>query len=86
MKSLPCGAGALAREMLEARIAGAKPNAILAPIVRSFTVFVAMLQEIFDESAYQRFLNRSHLQCSPSSYEVFRQEAEQSRSRRPKCC
>jgi len=45
-----------------------------------------MLQEIFDESAYRRFLDRNQLQCSVNAYAVFRQENEQTRSRRPRCC
>jgi hypothetical protein len=46
----------------------------------------SILQEIFDESAYQRFLERNGLQSSPSAYARFRQENEQAKSRRPKCC
>ena len=86
MKPALCSADTLVRETPEPRMAEAKPNAILAAIVRSFAVFVAALREIFDESAYQRFLERSHLQSSPSSYAMFRQETEQARSRRPRCC
>jgi hypothetical protein len=47
---------------------------------------VAILREIFDEAAYQRFLDRSQLQSSPNAYAVFQQENEQARSRRPRCC
>jgi hypothetical protein len=86
MKRVLCGADTLVREMPEPRMAEAKPNAILASIVRSFAVFVATLREIFDESAYQRFLDRSQLQSSAGSYAMFCQETEQARSRRPKCC
>jgi hypothetical protein len=45
-----------------------------------------MLREIFDESAYQRFLDRSRLQSSPNAYAIFLQENEQAKSRRPRCC
>jgi hypothetical protein len=45
-----------------------------------------MLREIFDESAYQRFLDRTQLKSSSDAYAVFRQENEQSKSRRPRCC
>jgi len=58
----------------------------LAAIFRAFTVFRATLREIFDESAYQRFLDRRQLRSSPNAYETFRKENEQSKSRRPKCC
>jgi hypothetical protein len=49
-------------------------------------LIVAILREIFDESAYQRFLDRSRLQSSPNAYAVFQQENEQAKSRRPRCC
>jgi hypothetical protein len=86
MKPRVWGAGSPAREALEARTTSARANAILAAIVRSSTVLVAALREIFDESAYQRFLVRSHLESSPNAYAVFRQENEQAKSRRPRCC
>jgi hypothetical protein len=81
-----CGADTLVREMLEARVDKATPNKMLAAIVRPFLLISAALQEIFDESAYQRFLDRTHLKSSPNAYSVFRQENEQAKSRRPKCC
>lgn len=81
-----CGAGAPARETLEARAAAARANAILATIVRTCRVLVATLREIFDESAYQRFLDRGRLESSPDAYEIFRKENEQIKSRRPRCC
>jgi hypothetical protein len=46
----------------------------------------AILREIFEESAYQRFLERSQLESSPNAYAVFQQENEQAKSRRPRCC
>jgi hypothetical protein len=49
-------------------------------------LIVAVLREIFDESAYQRFLDRSHLQSSASAYAIFLRENEQAKSRRPRCC
>jgi hypothetical protein len=47
---------------------------------------MAALREIFDESAYQRFLHRSHLPSSVHAYAIFQQENEQAKSRRPRCC
>jgi hypothetical protein len=44
------------------------------------------LQEIFDESAYARFLLRRQLQTSPESYAEFLRENERMRQRRPRCC
>jgi len=51
-----------------------------------FGLIVAILREIFDESAYQRFLDRSCLESSPNAYAIFLQENEQAKSRRPRCC
>ena len=51
-----------------------------------FGLLVAVLREIFDESAYQRFLDRGQLQSSASAYEIFLRENEQAKSRRPRCC
>ena len=49
-------------------------------------LIVAVLREIFDESAYQRFLDRSRLESSSHAYAIFQQENEQAKSRRPRCC
>jgi len=49
-------------------------------------LIVAVLREIFDESAYERFLDRSRLESSPNAYAIFRKENEQAKSRRPRCC
>jgi hypothetical protein len=86
MSTLLCRADTLGREMPEARADKAKAKTILAAIVRLFAVLLATLQEIFDESAYQRFLNRSHLRSSPMAYAAFRKETEQVKSQRPRCC
>jgi hypothetical protein len=52
----------------------------MASIVRS------ALQEIFDESAYARFLMRRQLQTSREAYAEFLRENEVSRQRRARCC
>jgi hypothetical protein len=49
-------------------------------------VILAILRELFDESAYRRFLDRSRLESSPQAYAIFQQENEQTKSRRPRCC
>jgi hypothetical protein len=51
-----------------------------------FGLIVAILREIFDESAYQRFLDRGQLQSSASAYAVFLRENELTQARRPRCC
>jgi hypothetical protein len=44
------------------------------------------LREIFDESAYARFLQRTGRASSYESYAAFRREFEEGMMRRPKCC
>ena len=64
----------------------AKRGGLLAVFSRAASVSVAVLREIFDESAYQRFLDRSQLESSANAYAIFRKENEQAKSRRPRCC
>ena len=55
--------------------------------IREFSTIVrATLREIFDEAAYARFLGRKQLASSPAAYAAFREEFEDAKSRRPKCC
>ena len=53
---------------------------------RLFRLLLAALREIFDESAYQRFLAREGLPPSRGSYARFLRELEISKLRRPRCC
>lgn len=46
----------------------------------------AILKEIFDESAYSRFLARHQLTPSRDSYAAFWSEHERGKARRPRCC
>lgn len=46
----------------------------------------AALREIFDESAYARFLDHRQLTSSRAAYAVFCQENDAAKARRPKCC
>ena len=78
-----CGAGAPARERPEAR---SKPDALLTLLVCALEIMVAALREIFDESAYKRFLDQRQLNSSAAAYSNFCQEREQSLARRPRCC
>jgi hypothetical protein len=64
----------------------AKRGGLLSALTHMASVSRAILREIFDESAYQRFLERSQLESSPNAYAVFQQENEQAKSRRPRCC
>ena len=59
----------------------------LRELVSSMALIVrAALQEIFDESAYARFLRRRQLQTSREAYAEFLRENEVSRQRRARCC
>jgi Selenoprotein, putative len=44
------------------------------------------LREIFDESAYARFLARRQVATSPQAYADFLRELQTQRERRPRCC
>ena len=49
-------------------------------------LFTAALLEIFDESAYARFLARNRLSTSRGAYAEFLREHEIAKVRRPRCC
>ena len=54
--------------------------------VKAARILLATLREIFDEAAYERFLRRTQMPSSPGAYAAFRQEFEEAKTRRPKCC
>ena len=49
-------------------------------------IVLAALREIFDESAYRRFLQRRQVVPSRKAYAEFMREHELLRGRRPRCC
>jgi hypothetical protein len=49
-------------------------------------ILVAVLREIFDESAYARFLRIRQIQSSPAAYAIFCREREAEYARRTRCC
>ena len=66
---------------------------MMAAIVRlghvfthAFWVVVATLREIFDESAYARFLTRQQTHSSPEAYAAFLREQARAHRPRPRCC
>jgi transcriptional regulator NrdR family protein len=85
MKSL-CGADTLVREPLEAKTNPKKVNEIRSVIIGPFNVFMDALREIFDESAYARFLETHRMVSSPAAYGDFLRETEAVKERRPRCC
>jgi hypothetical protein len=53
---------------------------------KAVRLFLTTLREIFDEAAYERFLRRNQRMSSTESYAAFRQEFDEAKTRRPKCC
>jgi hypothetical protein len=58
----------------------------MSRILNALRTLRAILREIFDEAAYDRFLYRKQMLSSPASYAAFRREFEEVKTRRPKCC
>jgi hypothetical protein len=58
----------------------------LVALVGAWRIAAAALREIFDESAYDRFLVRNHAVRSVESYREFLREWEGAAARRPRCC
>jgi hypothetical protein len=58
----------------------------LAWILQAAVVIASLLREIFDESAYCRFLERNRIPSSPTAYAAFREENDRLKARRPRCC
>jgi hypothetical protein len=53
---------------------------------QALVVLRSILREIFDESAYARFLQRRQLTTSREAYAAFLTESRAQRERRPRCC
>ena len=57
------------------------------PVIRSmFSLFRSALREIFDETAYERFLQGRDAPSSKAAYAEFLREGQAARERRPRCC
>ena len=48
--------------------------------------FLETLREIFDESAYERFLQQTSRESSKEAYSAFLQENQATKARRLRCC
>ncbi len=55
-------------------------------ITALFQTVRAILREIFDENAYDRFLLRTQGMRSVESYREFMRERESGMAKRPRCC
>lgn len=58
----------------------------MSRFVKVGRIILAALREIFDEAAYARFLTRTRMVSSAEAYAAFREEFEEAKARRPKCC
>ena len=58
----------------------------LGRLPRAAALVASLLKEIFDESAYSRFLERNRIPSSSTAYAAFREENDRLKARRPKCC
>jgi hypothetical protein len=54
--------------------------------MRALSLIMAALREIFDESAYARFLSRRQMASSREAYAAFCREYDTAKARRPRCC
>lgn len=52
----------------------------------TLAILRSILREIFDESAYARFLEQRGLASSRTAYAEFLREGQAARERRPRCC
>ena len=51
-----------------------------------FCMLMETLREIFDESAYARFLGSRGLANNRDAYALYLRESNATRERRPRCC
>jgi len=62
------------------------PQDFLQRLLNAISTFRATLREIFDESAYDRFLLRTHAFRSRASYREFTRERDAAMLKKPRCC
>ena len=55
-------------------------------LIKAARTLLATLREIFDESAYDRFLLRTNAGRSIASYRDFTRERDSAMLKRPRCC
>ena len=61
-------------------------SALHIRMLNAFSTLHAMIREIFDESAYDRFLRRTNAQRSVASYRDFTRERDATMLKKPRCC
>jgi hypothetical protein len=62
------------------------PEDFLQGFRNAVRTFRATLREIFDESAYDRFLVRTQASRSTASYRAFTRERDAAMLKKPRCC
>jgi hypothetical protein len=62
------------------------PGFLVRQAREAASLFLLTLREIFDESAYARFLARNRVASSRAAYAAFLREHGVAKARRPKCC
>ena len=55
-------------------------------VIKIMQTIKATVREIFDESAYDRFLLRTHMSRSIASYRAFTRERDAAIVKKPRCC
>jgi len=68
------------------RFAGDGQPGPLAWLAHAAALIASWFKEIFDESAYHRFLERNRTPSSSTAYAAFREENDRWKARRPRCC
>jgi hypothetical protein len=63
-----------------------RPGVLARQAREGASLFLSTLREIFDESAYTRFLVRNRLTSSSATYAAFLREHAVAKANRPKCC
>jgi hypothetical protein len=58
----------------------------LAWLAQTGALLISCLREIFDESAYLRFLRQRQMTASAATYAEFCREQAAAKARRPRCC
>lgn len=59
---------------------------MIAALTSLGRLLLATLREIFEETAYQRFLDRHNYLSSREAYAAFLHETQHVRERRARCC
>jgi hypothetical protein len=62
------------------------PITRLTPLANTWRILLAALREIFDENAYEHFLETNRVARSAASYREFLHEREAGIARMPRCC